>query len=442
MADLRPLRGLRYGPAAGELGDVVAPPYDVISPAAQRALHERSPYNVVRLEYGLDEAGNGSRYERAAADLTNWKQLGVLKTETTPSFYLYEQEFEHHGRRYRRRSIIGRVRLEPWDAGIILPHEHTMSGPKEDRLRLLRATRTDVSPVFSLYRSDGGAAIAVCERAVGEQTPAEAIDSSGQRHRIWAIQDTGATEALHQHFADRRLYIADGHHRYETALAYCDERRRSASSWNGDEPENFILMALTAADDPGLLILPIHRLARPASLPRDWWRALSATFRVSEAELQGQAALSRAMDQLQAHGGQIPAFVLLQAGEPALLLQARDWRQLESLMPAGHAEAWRRLDVNVLQYGILEPLLGIDIEQVRTGGKVEFTESAEEAWQAVASGRAVLAFLLNPTRAEQVLSVADAGDRMPQKSTYFYPKLGTGLVLYGMEDAAPEGAPR
>lgn len=437
MADVRPLQGLRYQPeTAGDLSNVIAPPYDVISEDAQRSLYARSPYNVVRLEYGLDEpAAVGDRYERAAETLAGWRRSGVLRTDKRPSFYLYEQEFDYEGRHYRRRAIIGRVRIEPWDTGVIRPHEFTLSGPKEDRLHLLRACRCDISPVFGLYRPDGGAATAICEGAIGSSAPAvEAVGVTGQLHRLWVVDEPDAVEDLQRRFVDQTLYVADGHHRYETAWAYRDERRSASAVWSGDEPENFVMMALTAADDPGLLILPIHRLVHPVRQPGDLRAAVRYAFDVA-GEAEGNAgALIEQLAKRQ-NGADIgSAFVALGAERnQALVLTLSNRDAVERQMPEGRAAAWRRLDVNVLQYGIFEPLLGIDIETVRSGGRVEFTERAEEALKAVASGNAPLAFLLNPTRAEEIFVVADAGERMPQKSTYFYPKLGTGLVLYGLD---------
>ncbi|MGI8553137.1 MAG: DUF1015 family protein, partial [Dehalococcoidia bacterium] len=405
MPDVRPLYGLRYQPAAvGDLGSVVAPPFDVISPEKQAQLHAASPYNVIRLEYGLDEPGLADRYQRAAATLRGWQRDGILQTETKASYYLYEQEFEHEGTTYRRRSIMGKVRLEPLETGAIRPHEHTMSGPKEDRLRLLKACRTQVSPILSLYRSDGGTAIDLCLQAVDGRSPYMATDATGQMHRLWVIDQTAIVEQLKWALSAYALYIADGHHRYETALAYQAERRSVATVWTGEEPENFVLMALTAADDPGLLILPIHRLVQPVSVPEDLRQALWSAFEVAEVESGAPhegPALTELLERL--HEENRDAAVLGALGVEAkhpLLLILRDRASVAQRMPGEHSDAWRRLDVNVLQYGILEPLLGIDLETVRAGSNVAFTESAAEAVEAVEAGRVPLAFLVNPTRPE------------------------------------------
>jgi uncharacterized protein (DUF1015 family) len=433
MAEIYPLQGLRYQPEkAGDLGSVLAPPYDVISAEAQQALYARSPYNVVRLEYGNDSQDSESnRYQAAAATLAGWRNQGVLAIDPRPSLYLYEQSFQHGGRSYRRRSIIGRVRLEPWDAGVILPHEHTMNEPKQDRLRLLRACRTNISPVFSLYRPDGGRAVQLCEQSIRSEPVVDALDSLGQGHRMWRVDDPGTLQEIERHFSASRLYIADGHHRYETALAYRDERKSANSLWSDDEPEKFVLMALTAADDPGLLILPIHRLVRPVRRPENLAKALSEQFDIAEAG--DRSSVAALLESMRREGAERPVAGCVGIGEKLLLLALRDREGVRSQMPAGHSLAWQELGVNVLQYGILDPLLGIDIETVRSGGHVEFTESAGEAVAAVDKGEAELAFLLNATRPDEIFAVADAGDRMPQKSTYFYPKLGTGLVLYAMD---------
>jgi uncharacterized protein (DUF1015 family) len=436
VAEILPLRGLRYQQAlVGDVGNVIAPPYDVISAEAQQSLHARSRYNVVRLEFGLDASDQiEDRYRAASSALSNWRAAGVLAPDPSPSFYVYEQDFDFGGRGYTRRAIIARVRLHPWEDGIVLPHEYTLSGPKDDRLQLLRACRTNISPVFALYRPDGGEALAMCQ-APASSPVIDTHDATGQAHRLWIVNDADAIHRLEQHFAARRLYVADGHHRYETALTYRDECRRLARDWSDEAPQNFVLMALVAADDPGLLVLPIHRLVRPVKRPDDFPSALERSFRVEAASdwPDDAGGVRTLVSRLQAAGAGGPAFAALGlSGGPALLTRTQeDLREIQ--MPSGHSAAWRALDVNVLQYGVLEPLLGIDMETLRAGRHVSFTEDAIEALHAVRGGEFPLAFLLNATQPGEIFAVADAGDRMPQKSTYFYPKLATGLVLYPLE---------
>ncbi len=434
MADLRPFRGLRYRVGGADAGRVLAPPYDVISPRQQAALYELSPYNVIRLEHPR-ETGE-ARYRSAAETLARWRGEGVLAPEERPALYLYEQVFTHGGQSYRRRAVLGRVRLEPFETGVIRPHEYTLAKPKADRLALLRATRANISPIFGLVDDRTGAfARALAE--VAARPVLDAQDFTGQGHRLSVIDDPAAIARLTAAAAGAVVYIADGHHRYETALAYREELRQAAgATWSGEEPANFVLMALTATTDPGLLILPIHRLVRPRAHPADLVAALGYAFTVEDAGPldRGDAcvALLRAMAR-RGHGTSVFGVVGLEPGR-LHLLTLRDRAAVEARMPAGHGPAWKALDVNVLQYGVLEPLLGIDAAALTAGEHVEFTEDAAEALAAVQTGRVPLAFLVNATRTEQIIAVADAGDRMPQKSTYFYPKLGTGLVINALEE--------
>lgn len=435
MADVRPFRALRYDPAvAGDPSRLVAPPYDVIGPDEQRRLYEASPYNVVRLEYGEerpDDAPGGDRYSRAAADLRRWRAEGALVLDERPRCYLYEQEFTHEGRR-RRRALMAAVRLEPWERGVILPHERTLPKPKEDRLRLLRSVRANISPVFGLYR-DGAALAGLIEP---EGTPLlEATTPDGQRHRLFALPERNHA-AIAEAFSRRAIYVADGHHRYETALAYRDERRAQTAQWTGEEPENFVLMALVAADDPGLVVLPAHRVLRPPVVPHDLMPRLSRFFDIDDVTPRSWdgTALLRLLARLAATGRKTVAFGALGLEEQRQhLLRLTSFSAAEPLLPADKPAVWKRLDVAVLQHVVLKACLGIDESAVAEGEVVSYTEDAEQARLAVERGRARLAFLLNPTPVEHILAVADAGERMPQKSTYFYPKLATGLVMYPFE---------
>ena len=422
MAEIVPFRGLRYrDDVPGGLGGVIAPPYDVISPQQQEALYERSPFNVIRLEYGREPAP--ARYHTAARELAAWRADGAaLRAEPRPALYRYTQRFEHDGRRYERTALIGRVRLEPIEAGVIRPHEYTMAKPKEDRLALLRATRTNVSPVFSLI-NDPQRRFSALVRDAPVVDWAEGVDLVGQSHVIEAIADPDALASLVESVRDRPLYIADGHHRYETALAYRAERP-------DDPAAAFVLMAISAAGDPGLLILPIHRLVRPRTPCPDLEARLGAIFDLDDAgPLEDEEALRRLAGELHASADRLDLAALGVRPGRVLRLRLRDRPAVEARMPAERTPAWRQLAVNLLQFGVLEPLLGIDADALVSGEYVEFSEDAREAAQAVRSGHVPLAFLVPATRPDELIAVADAGDRMPQKSTYFYPKLGTGLVL-------------
>jgi uncharacterized protein (DUF1015 family) len=431
MADVRPFCALRYDAALADPALTIAPPYDVISPEQQAALYERSAHNIVRIEYGeqrVTDTAADSRYTRAARDLGTWRAAGVLTRDAAPVVYAYRQEFEWEGARHARMAYFAAVRLEAWDAGVIKPHEHTLSGPKADRLDLLRATRTQVSPVYSLFRARAGAAPAM------PAMPGEAlydVVADGQRHVLSAVRDEAQLQAFAAHLAACDVYIADGHHRYETALTYRNECRDRAAAWTGDEPENFVLMALTDAADPGLLVLPTHRLLDPPRLPADALAQVAGHFRVEDVTAGGLAAL---LASLAAAGPGDTRFGAIGLAPGALhVLTLADRAGIEALMPAEQPPAWKRLDVSVLQLGILAPVFGIDDSVLAAGGAVAYTQDPRQAEAAVATHEARVAFLLNATPVDQVLAVADAAGRMPQKSTYFYPKLPTGLVLNALD---------
>lgn len=436
MADVRPFRALRYDSTKVDLAKTIAPPYDVISPEQQASLYDRSPYNIVRVEYGEERPGDTSednRYTRAAADLSAWRETGILSRPDRPSFYVYDLEFEWEGKKYSRKHVFGLVRLEEWEKGVVKPHEHTLSGPKADRMELLRATRTQISPVYCLYQGKSNAwAILTADSLLYD------FKSEGQRHRLTAYSSNDtAIDWLQEMFERSDFYIADGHHRYETALAYRNECRDATSLWTGDEPENFVLMAMTAAFDDGLLVLPTHRVVhRPMQSG-----GLSHIRALFDVEDIGSIA-DHDVHRLDGVDADVTAFITLGL-EPdrAHLLVLRDRPAAEALMPRDQAGPWKRLDVNVLQYAILEAAFGIDEGALKAGGAVSYVQQLGEAVEALRSGNASAAFLLNATPVDQIIAVSDVDGRMPQKSTYFYPKLPTGLVLHPMA-ALPTDEPR
>ena len=425
MADFQRFAGLRYDPdVAGDAAGLVAPPYDVVSAVERTDLYARSAYNIARVDYGEERPGDSdavNRYTRARADLEAWRDRGVLRRDATPRLYVYDQTFSLDGETRVRRSVFGRLRLEEWARGIVLPHEHTGAAAKADRLRLLEATRVHLSPIMALYRGQGGAAL-LPDGALG----APLLDASppgGQRHSLRPVADDAA-RALCRFLADQRLYVADGHHRYETALNYRNACRVSAASWTGEEPENFVLAALVDIADPGLVVLPTHRLVRlpgPADLG-----ALGRLFEIEAIGAADEAGLVRLLAALAAAPG---AFVAVGLAPGRLdLLRRKDAAAIAALVPSGHPEAWRRLDVAVLHHAVL-PLLGYEPSPER----VAFADDARFILAEVAAGRWDAGLLLSGTPIEEVLAVADAGERMPEKSTYFYPKLATGVVLYPLD---------
>ncbi len=445
MPEIRPFRAWRYDTKrAGALASLIAPPYDVISPEQQRALYERSPYNVVRLELTAAEetdppgrAGEALRHARAHAALQQWKDDGILCKDSEPAFYMYRQIFQHGGRRYERRSLLANVRLASWSSGSILPHERTLAAPRAERLALLRAVNANLSPIWALYEDHGRHIAHAVEAALAAEPLEEeqAADDDGVTHAVAPISARLAVEVIRRALVEHPLFIADGHHRYETALAYRDEALIGTGPRDVG-PRDFVMMALTAVDDPGLVVLPTHRLIHGlgadqlSQLPA----ALERYFVVSSVEAP---ALSEGLPGLveqvlrPPEGGQ-PAnrFALLglEAGR-MLILTPRDLA-LAGAPPAAELAA---LDAWLAQSLILERCLGITAGQLERQTFLTYTRDAREAAYAVAGGREQLALFLAATPVAQLLSVARAGAVMPQKSTYFYPKPATGLVLRLLE---------
>jgi uncharacterized protein (DUF1015 family) len=431
---------------------VVTPPYDVISAEAQARYYARDPHNIIRLELGRDERGDdelGNRYTRAAMAFADWRLTGVLRQDA-PAIYLYEQRFSvpgvpGAGGARKRRGLFARVRIEPWEAGVVLPHERTLSKPKDDRLKLTRATAATLSPIMALYDDPEGALAALFSKAARRKPEVAFSDEAGEEHRLWPLRDAALVARVVEFFRDRQLYIADGHHRYETALAYREELRETRRELALDDAANFTLMALSALEDPGLVVLPTHRIVRGATperlagLPGE----LEGAFAVTPLGAPGGLATLDAAETLAAlaaasEGVQRAAFVMVTPDGAFLLRQSDAGRAaMEALDSAragehvGASEAWRRLDVAALHELVLARGLGVNEQMTRAGDSISYMRDAHAAIEAVRTGQegAQLAFLLNPTPPAAIRDVARAGDRMPQKSTYFYPKLITGLVI-------------
>ncbi len=424
-----PLNAIAYGPAYAQT-PVYAPPYDVISPSQLAALRAASPYNAVRLILGATP-GDADWHAAAAYMLADWLRQGVLAHRETPAYTLYRQTFRApDGQSAERVGLLGRVLLRPWGQGVYR-HEHTRAKPRADRLKLLRATRTNLSPVFGLYRGLGAA---LADLLQGQGMPeVDVTDEDGVRHMTWALSDPAHVEQITQALDGQPLVIADGHHRYETALEYSQEQRPIGAA-PGALPSDYVLMYLCAAEDPGLRILPAHRVvAADAGLPdrAALVRALSADFLMTpcptvvtiEAAVRAAGALGQTLGCCL---GELGNWLLTPRDPPAI------HRRLVAELPVELAA----LDVMLLQRAILEPLLGITPEILQQSELVSYTIDGEAAGRAVARGEAHSAFILNPTPVDQVWQAALHGVTMPQKSTYFYPKLLTGLVMNPLERGA------
>ena len=445
MADVRPFRGLRFAASAvSDLGLVLCPPYDVIDADDDRRLRERHPYNVVRLELTTASVAGGpeGRYEEAAGTLRSWRDEGALVRDDAPAYYLHEVTFSLADGQATRREIIAAVGLEPWDRRVVLPHERTYPRAKADRLRLLAATETNLSPILVFFQRDRAEldhqanAVDAAWTWTASRTPdAVGTDADGVGHRLWVLSDVALVGPLRAYFANRPIFIADGHHRYETALNYLEDRQQQAGGdLPADHPARFVMMHLIADDDPGLVILPLHRLIEgvPPDSAVGLVERLRGDFEIHERENRSAEQFNAALSEIHELGGRRQAVVLLPVGgNPLYLLSRSAGASPLAAIPADRDASWQALDVVLVDAAIVQPLLtahGLHAEDA-----ISYTRDAHDAIQQVRSGAADLAVLVNPTRVEQVAAVALAGERMPEKSTYFYPKAPTGLVLRPLE---------
>jgi uncharacterized protein (DUF1015 family) len=428
MAEIQPLRALHYDPAVvGALADVTAPPYDVIDPEQRTELLKHSPYNIVAID--LPE-GEPDRYTAAAALLDNWQLQGALVHDAQPAIWAQTQEYTvPDGRRLTRRGFFCRVRIEEYGPGRVRPHERTHPGPKEDRLALTRATRANISPIFSLYSDPTNAAWNALEPATAQAPWGEVTDSDGTVHRLWRVADPQAIAAVQAATREAELLIADGHHRYETMRTYAQEL-------GGEGEHNYILMCLVALEDPGLTVFPTHRLI--GDLDETRRRALEQTLR-RDFEIE-EVAVDRIAPPIEDRGSPIVLQQPPGATGPLRLgyIDGRDNRALaltlkdQAIADAalqGRSEAYRHLDTGVLEALLLKGALGLSDEDISHLHGLFYARSTEEALELVRAGTYDAAFFMRPTPVTQVRDVAAAGENMPPKSTFFYPKLLTGLLL-------------
>ena len=435
MADVRPFRGLRYHPErAGPLGALLCPPYDVISTDIAAALRARSLYNSIHLDIAPPGEHSPRSAPPSAAALNAWQEQGVVRQDPAPALYLYEHRFTAPGcsgcQPSMRRGVLAAVRLHAWDKRIILPHERTAPGPNAERLQLLRAAHANVSPLFALYADQGGD-VAAALRDSWRRPPEVVAEVDGEVHSLRVLRDAAVHRDVAVALASRQLYIADGHHRYEVALAYRDERRRAERRQGGDDAgAEFTLMCLVDLADPGVGILPMHRLvhgltpAQRDSLTEALSRAgMVAPLHVAATSPAARAAAAQAA--LTATLRDRPVFVLV---TPEGMWQVQ---------PGEAGPAGRELDVAVADAAIQAQLGRQAPGMADRSGRVTFAPEAAAAVSAVQGGSADLAVLLRPVTAERVVDLAQAGIRMPPKSTYFHPKPANGLVFHSLAGERP-----
>lgn len=439
MAKVIPFRGLRYNlDIVGDISNVITPPYDIISKEEQEDFYSKNPYNSIRLELPKELSGDdkcNNKYTRAGETLENWIVQKVLVKEAVDCFYIYQQEFSLDGKEtYIRTGIIGLVRLEEFDKGIVLPHENTLSKPKADRLQLMRACNANFSQVFGLYDDTEKKIPALIKDYCSKHMPDMMTDKGvvGAVERIWAVQDSEFIKQIEMSFKDKKLYIADGHHRYETALAYRDELRARDSNHTGDELYNYVMMTLVDMDDPGLIILPTHRMINGIKDfdINSFVHKLGEHFEVEQINVQShnlQDKVQIAQEILDKKG--LHTFVLYAHNKEIFYsLSLRSMNIMETLHPDRHS-SYLDLDVSILHTLILNNLLGIGEKELKNQDYLEYTHSVSEGIEEVEKGNQQMTFFMTATTIRQIQEVSLANEKMPQKSTYFYPKLVTGLVF-------------
>ena len=442
MVEVRPFCGWRYDANRVRLSEVVAPPYDVIDTSEQDALYAKSPYNIIRLILGKEEqddtAEYQNKYKRAASFLDSWTKQGILIHDDEPSFYLYRQTFLHPDTKSEvsRVGIFAALKLEDYSARAILPHERTHAAPKVDRMNLIRSVKGNLSPIFGLYEDKEKTLDSLFNSTMKRKADVSFEDEKDMQHEIWLLKDQNTIDQISSFFKTQSVMIADGHHRYETALAYRNGLRGSGAPSNGLQAVDFVMMVLVNIYEEGLLVFPTHRLLKLPALPQ--WkdkidRQLAPYFGINGFH----AATSGDWQRYLERDPKECVVIGLQWGKTKarLLLLRKDEEirkivpnGLREVMPAGKPDAWYHLDVNIVSHLIIQKVLGIRLEKFEE--IVSYTRYLDEAVKRVQSGEATIGIILRAPDVATVKQVCYSGEVMPQKSTYFYPKLPSGLLLH------------
>ncbi|MDP2719251.1 MAG: DUF1015 domain-containing protein [Dehalococcoidia bacterium] len=432
MAQFRPFHGIRFNPnKISDLADVICPPYDIISPAEQEAYYRRSDYNMIRLEFGRNQSGDApgnNKYTRTGETFRQWIQDGILHRDESPSFYIHKQLFQFRGTEVERLGLTGCLKLEPWEKRIVLPHENTRERPKQDRLQLLRACRANISPIFVLYEDENNTVGAILSDIQKGPPLLNLSLETGEKHWIWKIEKPEQTAIIEKAFISSSLSIADGHHRYETAITFHSEVKGS----DIEESAGYVMITLVDFKDKGLLILPVHRLVKGLSAGQlgSLKNRFENLFILETVPLHNSDSQGKPFPEELNHwhdSAKSIGVLGVKHGE-LLKLTYRPEKDYNALMPAGHSPYYNNLDVSRLQHMILDDLFSDGKE-----ADVMYTHDEMEVFQKTSSGEYQLGFLLPPLKAGDIKHTALSGDKMPEKSTYFYPKLPTGLVMRRLE---------
>ena len=437
MAEVIPFRGVLYNPSKiDDMADVVAPPFDVISEQEQIQLHERHPQNIIRLTLGKiteNDTPIDNRYTRAAECFKRWFVDDIILLDKDPAFYLTSMEFSFEGNRVTRYGLIALIRLEPFEKGIVLPHERTFSKVKSERLELMKTCHANFSPIFSLF-SDEGNRIGNKLMHVAKNKSADIVftDKTEQKHRLWRISDNSDHQYISDALKDKKIFIADGHHRYETALNYRDWLSTHASNFNGNHPANYVMMYLCSMEDSGLIILPAHRMLNevPVEKRESLIQKAKKYFEIITIPYNGNSKenLSQFISILKSNASKHCIGVCMKDCQELYLFTLKPG-VMDNMFGDELPEVIRNIDVTVLTRLIFMELLSFDQARLDNEKLIAYSSIAEDAVNAVFAGRHDIAFILNPTKIQQVRDIANAGLIMPRKATYFFPKVITGQVM-------------
>jgi len=434
LADIRPFQGVHYNPSlVKDIAKVICPPYDIINPQMQQELYQRSDYNFVRIEYGRElpqDKDTFNKYTRAAATFKDWLAQSILIIDERPALYIDEHTFTYQGKTYHRRNINCLVKLEDWSKMVIRPHEGTLPRAKSDRLNMLWMLQANTSPVMSLYEDKDKEIASILKEQTRHKPSLQVSNSDGESHRMWAVTGEKIIERIKSCLSGQPLYIADGHHRYESALIYQRERYSSSPPKTKETPFDFVMMTLVDIKDPGLVILPAHRLIRgmEQSALKGLLTRLKTFFNVEDHTISKTDIRSQINTLLFKDKGKTKLLLCGLKQGRIQVISVRDPEAIRPMFPAFHSEFYQKLDVSIVDHVILEELLGLSHD--KAGALLDYNHDAETAIKKVLENEYQLGIIVNPVKPEMIKAIADSGDRMPRKSTYFYPKVPAGLVFY------------
>jgi len=442
MAKIFPFNGVTYNKKkVGNFTKVMIPPYDIISKEEQERFYRLHPYNCIRLTLGKDFPGDtefNNKYTRANGFFNAWLKNEILLQDMEGSIYAYEQRFKYKGKKYVRLGFIALFKLEELEAGRVYPHENTLPKPKLDRLSLLKATAANFEPIFSLYVDEDEKIPRMIKKNIKRKPIAEVRDIFGIHNKLWKITGKAVINKIIKEMANKQVFIADGHHRYEASLKYRNEMRTKAQKSTGDEAYNFIMMYFANTLDKGLIIMPIHRLVLNLNLKEkinlenrltDYFDIEDIKFSKKDESLARKKVL-RSMSK--AKEGEHFFGMYVHNENKYSILRLKNEKIIEKYITADKPKEWKKLDITILHSIVIRDVLGITDKDIESENSIKYVHNDEEAFDLVKEGKYQLAFFMNSTKIDQVTAIASKYEKMPQKSTFFYPKLLTGLVMYKM----------